>query len=175
MQDVVTPPAALLCAQREGHTPATERALPCRKNEICAPAAKTFQTPVLRTRATPRAELSCRALRRNSPPRDVCDAAAEKTILCVWRTKRRTRQSHACRNGALRAKTKAKRKGAETTRRAKSCAKRLCSALPALQSSHRGVRQQRQVPNLAEIRLLDFWRRRRKLRENACPQSCCLH
>ena len=81
------------------------------------------------------------------------------------RTKRRTRQSHACRNGAIRAKARAKRKGAEMTRRAQSCAEKLCSALPALQSSHRGVRQQRQVPNHAGIRLLDFWRRRRKLRE----------
>ena len=89
MQDFVTPPAELLCAQREGHTPATERALPCRKNEICVPAAKTSQTPLLRARATPRTESSCRELRGTSLPRDVCDTAAKKTIPRVQRTKRR--------------------------------------------------------------------------------------
>ena len=43
------------------------------------------------------------------------------------------------------------------------------------QSSRRGMSQQPRVPNLARIRLLDFGRQRRKLRGNACPQSCCLH
>ena len=85
---------------------------------------------------------------RNSLPCDACDAAAAHAIPRVQGTKRRTLQSHACRNGALRAKTKAKRKGAETTRRAKPCVERICSALPALQTSHRGMRQQPQVQTL---------------------------
>ena len=85
------------------------------------------------------------------------DAEAKKAILRAPRTMRQTRQCHACRDGALRVEAKAKRKGAETTRRAESCAQRLFSALPALQSSHRGVRQQPQVPNRTEIRLADFW------------------
>ena len=58
-QGVGTPPAALLCAQRESHVPtsaASERALTCLKNAVCVPAAKTFQSPVLRTGRAPRTE-----------------------------------------------------------------------------------------------------------------------